>query len=74
MAKSTKHKISIGLGTTKEEHDRRVQSLRSMAKEGGFTQGRYGGSISAMMVAIADLPPLQQRAIVALINIFRKGG
>lgn len=73
MARSTKKTITIALGNTNEERDRRMESLRVIAETAGFT-GRYGGNVSELFAAIADLEERDREALaIVLKNFFRKG-
>lgn len=69
MPRSTKKTITIALGNTNEERDRRMKSLRMIAEIAEIT-GRYGGNVSEMFVAIADLEERDREALAIVLKKF----
>jgi hypothetical protein len=71
MPRSTKISTNIVLGDTADERDRRLNSLREIASYCGYT-GRYGGNISELLCAIADLPEEDRKVIAGVLQKFLK--
>lgn len=67
MPPSSKPKIAISLGASKQERDRLAEALRLVAVSAGFS-GRYGGDLSKLIDAIARLPEEKRQMLGVVIR------